>query len=611
MERNSKLAAISSRKKSEMHPLQAMMTKRFLQVQLNQARERIDTQQKYSSEEYSWHLQRPAIEIFGSKESALSARGIAHRSEEFFQKELTLHSNALSIGMVKLTTQEMFKNHFCRAFAHAKLRDYQKAYEDYTAAIKAIPTSGPAYFNRAETLIKMGKFREAMKDMDAAIEHDPANRKDYYANRALLQRKMGAFSRAIADYERSALQRHGRRRSVISKYAKIDRTPLNPVQEFKKLSELAQNEVRGELATKLVTPPAERDVKIVKEIAELLRDIIVFKSVPQDLLLRLSTLAKFLTVKEGDYVFREGEVGSDMYVVLSGEVSVRKLKGSAKLTLQRLGNSADFSLPSDEVVLARISQGGSFGELADNAAGEERKRRASIFVDQDAQFLLFKTSPEADVILRELRSWQIEDRIRSLKQSPIFQHWKTETLQELVKKATVQQYAPNSILLKQGDPLQEFLVIRAGICNYVKEILCSDDFQVERSLPFEEASYAAILQDARILTARPSLRSDNECTSCKTGTILGAQATGELVVLENHEELVSPVTVKAVTTVEVLAFTRADIRTFIDEFYGESFRRLRQSLCTNVIPTSTAQRQFSKRQKWESRKKTILKKYRR
>ena len=66
---------------------------------------------------------------------------------------------------------------------------YAKALEDYTAALKADPSSSYALYNRGILNDRLGCYAAAIKDFSAAIELEPRN-SDFYHNRGYALRKL-------------------------------------------------------------------------------------------------------------------------------------------------------------------------------------------------------------------------------------------------------------------------------------------------------------------------------------------------------------------------------------------------------------------------------------
>src|SRR5690606_20223713 len=69
-----------------------------------------------------------------------------------------------------------------------------------TAVIERSPGDAEAYNMRGTALGRGGKYREALKDFDRAIQLNPRFYQAY-ANRALIWRSLNDYNRALADYE--------------------------------------------------------------------------------------------------------------------------------------------------------------------------------------------------------------------------------------------------------------------------------------------------------------------------------------------------------------------------------------------------------------------------
>lgn len=74
-------------------------------------------------------------------------------------------------------------------FCFLQTGQYAKALEDYTAALKADPSSSYAFYNRGILNDRLGCYSAAIKDFSAAIELEPRN-SDFYHNRGYALRKL-------------------------------------------------------------------------------------------------------------------------------------------------------------------------------------------------------------------------------------------------------------------------------------------------------------------------------------------------------------------------------------------------------------------------------------
>ena len=80
--------------------------------------------------------------------------------------------------------------------------NYQKAFDQYEAALRKDPELLPAMRGKARSLMQMGKNYEALEIFNEVIYKQP----DFapsYANRGIVHDRMGHYRLAIADYEKS------------------------------------------------------------------------------------------------------------------------------------------------------------------------------------------------------------------------------------------------------------------------------------------------------------------------------------------------------------------------------------------------------------------------
>ena len=82
-------------------------------------------------------------------------------------------------------------------------------------------------------------------------------------------------------------------------------------------------------------------------LTQLLRGVAIFQDLDDGELARVAELCKEQTLEGGDFVFREGEPGNRLYLILEGEVRIsRDVPGSG------------------EEALAVLKKGASFGEMS-------------------------------------------------------------------------------------------------------------------------------------------------------------------------------------------------------------------------------------------------------
>ena len=79
---------------------------------------------------------------------------------------------------------------------------YEDALRDYETSIREYPGFFHAQRGRARTLMQLGRDREALEAFNEVLERDPGSAVSF-ANRGILQDRMGLYPQAIADYDRA------------------------------------------------------------------------------------------------------------------------------------------------------------------------------------------------------------------------------------------------------------------------------------------------------------------------------------------------------------------------------------------------------------------------
>jgi tetratricopeptide (TPR) repeat protein len=89
-----------------------------------------------------------------------------------------------------------------RSFARLKLGDAKRAERDSSVSIRMLPSAG-AYGNRANARLVLGNGEGALADCNEALQLDPDSQ-IVLINRGSVERMLGHFDKAVADYERAA-----------------------------------------------------------------------------------------------------------------------------------------------------------------------------------------------------------------------------------------------------------------------------------------------------------------------------------------------------------------------------------------------------------------------
>jgi CRP-like cAMP-binding protein len=114
------------------------------------------------------------------------------------------------------------------------------------------------------------------------------------------------------------------------------------------------------------TPSIRLDPQIVKKIAD---RVAIFSHMPQDALLATLGIGEVIPFRAGDLLFREKDIGSCFYVVITGTVAVQK------------------SHNGKPMVMATLGMGECFGEMA---LVRDDVRSASVVAQTDCVTLCFE-----------------------------------------------------------------------------------------------------------------------------------------------------------------------------------------------------------------------------
>src|SRR4029079_15457277 len=111
---------------------------------------------------------------------------------------------------------------------------------------------------------------------------------------------------------------------------------------------------------------------------DLLRGVVIFKDLDDDELNQIAEVCKPENFNSGEYIFREGESGNRLYLVVEGEVRIsRNIPGSG------------------EEALAVLKPGSLFGEMA----VFDRTERSTHAISNGGTTVLTITRPDFEMLL--------------------------------------------------------------------------------------------------------------------------------------------------------------------------------------------------------------------
>jgi CRP-like cAMP-binding protein len=409
-------------------------------------------------------LNKRSLEPLKSNDAMLSARGLHHRSKDYFIKEAHNASHIISNMMSgeKVTSSkykpspQLFQPHFQRALANERLNKLSKAIEDYTTCIRINPSSSQSYFNRSNLYKLRKKYTEAINDMNMAIKIEPANI-EYRMARSLLFRENGDYHEAVKD---TILTRALQREPTIARTLE-SAGGINGGSEPKIVLEsdlaYAMKLEEDPIILALAIPSAQRTKQDIEPIIDFLSSLKFFSSFQNnyDILSQIAKKVELSTFSKGKYIFQEGDIGNHFYIIFDGEVSIVKVKKSV------------FDEIIDTTVLVKMFRGQTFGETALESKGG--LRTAGAIATQKAK-LLALAAEDYLMILSRFRTL-IKEEVRTiLTSSALFADWEQSKLDYLASFAIIKNYSANSEIMKSNEPVPSLMLIKSGIVQLIKSI---------------------------------------------------------------------------------------------------------------------------------------------
>lgn len=354
-------------------------------------------------------LHQRSIEPYKTKDALLSARGLHHRSKEVFVKEVQNASSLIGSLMrrekVSSTkykpSAQLMAPYFQRALAYERLKQIDKAIEDYSICLRINDRCADAYYNRSGLYKVKGDIQAAIADMNKAVALDPAN-VAYREQRSLLYRLNGTYVEAVKETMLSrALKRQP---GIIDKIDPEDSGPLNIDSELVYASKLLDDP----MVSVLNLEPEDRKEAMLEPIIDFLKGLKVFSDFSSRAgLLRVARNIRMVAYPSKRFIFREGEPGHHFYIVLEGEISIVKAK-----------KHRDEEIEEGYDVVWKCYRGQSFGETALESAGG--LRTAGALATQNSKLMVLHAD-EFRAILHSFKSVLKEEVRLQLRSTMLFE----------------------------------------------------------------------------------------------------------------------------------------------------------------------------------------------
>jgi CRP-like cAMP-binding protein len=190
---------------------------------------------------------------------------------------------------------------------------------------------------------------------------------------------------------------------------------------------------------------------VVQAVASTLSASPLLSELDSDLVRQLIDCSRLVNKQTGELVFRQGELGSSLFLILAGEVAVQT------------GTEAKKG-PSRE--LARLRPGAFFGEMALLTNGP---RSATVVALKPSDFLEVSRKAVRELVDRDPRVLKLLMRFfrarlvgTLLQTSPLFRGFSREDRRDLVRRFRLRETAPHYPIIKEGDETEGLFVVLVG-----------------------------------------------------------------------------------------------------------------------------------------------------
>jgi CRP-like cAMP-binding protein/tetratricopeptide (TPR) repeat protein len=415
-----------------------------------------------------------------------------------------------------------------RGAAHFRMWKVESALADFNRCLLIQPRNEMALYNRALSYYALGNWHACIEDLNTCIELN-ATDNDALQLRGLVHRRMRQYDAAHHDYSSLMYVNMAAARTAAAQKASVEVKPLlsnsvprhlasssslpslakplggaaathsiaslsfGPEQTNEQLRDILTggNDLFGLVFEKptviqhaLQTPPSRKTEEDISSIKTMMAGLIFFRGLTPVQQAAFAKACFSKTFMEGDVITTEAEPVRYMYVILSGECTVKVSVDGSK---PRDGRSTDAApststeisvdtyvcfhtsylrILSDMLTLCRYKTGDHFGHLS------------LLFGEQRTLTVLVK-SPQVELVLLPRTAFfriglddafidDLEHRRDLLQRTGAFVGWSEADLLKLCCTAKYRQCRKHTLLIKQGNMPKEFMVLTKGIVNVYK-----------------------------------------------------------------------------------------------------------------------------------------------
>ncbi len=403
-------------------------------------------------------LSRSVEQVGTSSMALLSARGLHHRSREYFEHD-EKEATAVIRNMMKedkaarktgKPSAQLLAPHFTRAVAYERLNAPAKARQDYNVVLKIDENNHGAYFNRSCLYAASGNDAAALEDLNKAIQLDPMNM-TYRNNKARLLRRQGNYMEAI---DQTLIYRAIETQPDYMEHQfglglgepKIDSAAL-PTKKLPK----------DPILVVLCQPKEERKARHMAAVVDFIRGLKFFAAFKNDerTLAEIAGEVELRSLERDEFLFEEGMLGEHFFMILDGEISIVKCKKNADGDIVKTN------------VLVRLFRGQTFGETALESSGGVRS--AGALASQPSHLLSLHVDIYKKIVGAYKQHLRAEVRV-VLKSCPAFSEFADEALDTLATEAVLRNYTSNKEILKEGDNSNYLYIVKQGLVKIIKKL---------------------------------------------------------------------------------------------------------------------------------------------
>ncbi|KND02243.1 uncharacterized protein SPPG_02724 [Spizellomyces punctatus DAOM BR117] len=198
----------------------------------------------------------------------------------------------------------------------------------------------------------------------------------------------------------------------------------------------------------------ERTGDDIKQLYRYMRRIKAFAKLSDFILNQLCAVVHFQAFAKDRAVFRQGEIGTAWYIILTGSVVVQ-VSSTSRI--------------EDSVPVTRLYAGEGFGDVA---LTNDRPRGATIITAEPCELIYIeKEDYKAFSFIHEK---EIKEKMMFLRKVSLFRDWAAPSLRSVAQIMNWRKHLPGSVILQEGAPVDEFFIIRTGSCTVHRNLPATD-----------------------------------------------------------------------------------------------------------------------------------------